>query len=222
MARRPRDFRTGHPYHITHKALVGIVLFTTVAERLYYLELLRRQATRLSVEIISWDLMRTHIHLAVIAPDEKAISEMICRVDGTYARRVNRRMKRTGPVFASRFHSSHIPDETYLHAVLRYIPQNPVRANMATEAWDYPWSSALYQVGFASTDHLVQTREPLGLKINWKDLLTSRPAGAAETDEAAEIRSAGRQNRPIGIYGGEYDVTEEPTQPCSWPLRRAR
>ena len=58
----------------------------------------------------------------------------------SYALVFNKRHGREGHLFQGRFKSVPIEDDVYLLTVLRYIHQNPVKANMMPTC-DYPWSS---------------------------------------------------------------------------------
>lgn len=56
----------------------------------------------------------------------------------SYSRYFNKKYKRTGPLFESRFRASLITDDAYLHHISRYIHLNP-------RFWrDYEYSSLPY------------------------------------------------------------------------------
>jgi hypothetical protein len=52
--------------------------------------------------------------------------------------------------FQERFKSEPVEDERYLLAVMRYICQNPVRAQLCSHPQDYRWSSYQEYLGFRS------------------------------------------------------------------------
>lgn len=53
----------------------------------------------------------------------------------------NEKYQRTGHLFQNRFSSETVDNERYLLTVLRYIHQNPVKTNMASNVKDYNYSS---------------------------------------------------------------------------------
>jgi REP element-mobilizing transposase RayT len=86
-------------------------------------------------------LMSTHYHAIVEAPQPR-ISGGMQRLNGTYARRFNRRHERRGHLFESRFVSWVVRDERHLALACRYVLNNPVRADLCRTPEDWPWSSA--------------------------------------------------------------------------------
>jgi len=63
-----------------------------------------------------------------------------------YTRYVNRLHGRSGHLWQNRFFSCPL-GPSHLTRALLYVERNPVRAGMAPNAWDYPWSSACAHVG---------------------------------------------------------------------------
>ena len=110
-----------------------------------------------------------------------------------YAQYVNRKLNQTGHLWQGRFYSC-VLDEPHALAATRYVERNPVRAGLATNAWDYLWSSARAHVG-THHDGLLSKRWPSGqLLAQWRDIL-------AEDDEnprAETIRASTRRGRPLG------------------------
>lgn len=90
-------------------------------------------AKRLS--LLSYCLMPNHIHLLVYQNDEKAITDFMRSLMTSYSMYFNKRYKRVGPVFQSRYLASRISQQNYLEHISRYIHLNP-------KNWkDYPYSS---------------------------------------------------------------------------------
>jgi putative transposase len=58
-----------------------------------------------------------------------------------YVLRYNRKHDRIGTLWTGRYRSIVITDDRYSLTCLRYIEQNPVRANMVLAPSDYRWSS---------------------------------------------------------------------------------
>jgi DNA-binding CsgD family transcriptional regulator len=55
---------------------------------------------------------------------------------------LNKEYKRVGPLWQGRFKNSFVYDDIYLAILLRYIEQNPIKANMIDSVGKYRWSSS--------------------------------------------------------------------------------
>jgi putative transposase len=84
-------------------------------------------------------------------------------------------------------------DEHYVLAAGRYIEQNPERAKLVKEAWEYLWSSARAHVE-GEDDCLVKVRPLLAMVGNW-EIFLGREATA---DEVKQLRQHERTGRPLG------------------------
>jgi putative transposase len=69
---------------------------------------------------------------------------------------INFRENVCGFLFQGRFSSCPVYTNRYLHASVRYIEQNPVKAKLAKFPWNYKWSSASFHCGEVSSDPLVR------------------------------------------------------------------
>lgn len=98
------------------------------------------------VLLLAYCLMRNHIHLLLYQRDERAMIEFMRSLMTSYSMYFNRRYKRVGPVFQSRYRASLISRDDYLEHISRYIHLNP-------RDWEqYPYSSLRYYLGSASAE----------------------------------------------------------------------
>ena len=76
-----------------------------------------------------------------------------------YARWYNIKYHRSGALIANRYKSQPVEVDNYFLSVVRYIHQNPVRANIAKKPENYKWSSYSYYLnkdsGIVDTDFLL-------------------------------------------------------------------
>jgi putative transposase len=84
-------------------------------------------------------------------------------------------------------------DEPYLVAAARYVELNPVRAALAADAGEWPWSSARPHLK-GRDDRLVKTAPLLAMIAAWRALLDS----AVREDELRDLREHGHTGRPLG------------------------
>jgi REP element-mobilizing transposase RayT len=62
------------------------------------------------------------------------------RLQGTYAKRFNRRHGRSGHLFQERFGSNRVSSDKQFVTVTRYIADNPVKAGLCKSPEDWKWS----------------------------------------------------------------------------------
>lgn len=125
----------------------------------YYKELLLNQCVIHELKIISYCLMTNHIHLIVVPKTEESLSRAIGETHRLYTRKINFEHKVKGHLFQERFYSTPLDDQHFLYA-LRYVEQNPVKANMVQYPWDYQYSSAKYRVTLI--EEKTRTGKPCG------------------------------------------------------------
>ena len=108
------------------------------------------------------------MHFIVIPKEEESLAKLFNNTHMRYAQYLNRQRNQKGHFWQGRFYSC-ILDETHLYRAIRYVENNPVKAKIVKEAWEYKWSSA--------ADH-TQEREKLIIKLkslgkieDWKEYL---------------------------------------------------
>jgi putative transposase len=115
------------------------VIYRDVADYETFAFMLRRTAHRFSWRMRAFCLMPTHYHVVLDTPLEQ-LSAGMHRLNGCYAMQFNRRHRRSGHLFQSRFSVRVIEDEEYLERVSAYVIWNPVRAGHCEEPKDWPWT----------------------------------------------------------------------------------
>jgi putative transposase len=106
---------------------------------------------------------------------------------------VNARNQWTGHLWQGRFGSVAM-DEAHLHAAIRYVSLNPVRARLAARAEDWPWSSA--RAHLARRDDGVVTVAPVLQRIENFAAFLDAPFDEDETYRP--LRRAETIGRPLG------------------------
>ena len=84
--------------------------------------------------------MGNHIHL-LLREEKEPLEQIFKRIGARYVYWYNWKYKRSGHLFQDRFKSEPIKNDAHFLAVLRYIYQNPVKANICREPGKYRWSS---------------------------------------------------------------------------------
>ncbi len=192
MARLARVVAAGVPHHVTQRGNRRQSVFFSDDDYLAYAELLAEGCAGFGVAVWGYCLMPDHVHLILVPRDEAGLRAALSEAHRRYTRRVNLREGWRGHLWQGRFAS--VPmDETHLLACARYVELNPVRANLAAEAEDWPWSSARAHLA-GRDDDLVQAAPLLDRVGDWAAFL----AEGLDADAHAAIRSGERTGRPLG------------------------
>ncbi|MDB5859652.1 MAG: hypothetical protein JWQ76_3341 [Ramlibacter sp.] len=147
MARLPRLTVPGYAHHIIQRGNNRQAIFGSTADYELLLDLLHENAHKQQVAIHAYVLMSNHFHLLATPETVEGIPQMMQAVGRRYVRKFNLRYQRTGTLWEGRYRSTLIQSERYLLACMAYIDLNPVRAGLAADPADYPWSSHQHYIG---------------------------------------------------------------------------
>ncbi|MBK6614355.1 transposase [Ottowia sp.] len=159
MSRLPRLTLPGYPHHIVQRGNNRQAIFGDEADYQRLLDELKAQAAAHQVAVHAYVLMTNHLHLLVTPETADGVPLMMQGLGRAYVRYFNRRHDRSGTLWEGRYRSTLIEAERHLLACMAYIDLNPVRAGLAADPADYPWSSHAHGVGLRG-DPLV-TPHPL-------------------------------------------------------------
>jgi len=118
----------------------GMSIYVDDADRIAFLNDMRRIERECSLRIIAYCLMGNHFHFA-IQVGHIPLAVAMQRLLTPHCMRFNRRHDRTGHLFQGRHKAVICLDDRYLSNLIRYIHMNPVRAGLVAAAKDWPWSS---------------------------------------------------------------------------------
>ena len=141
MGRVARTFQPHVSLHVIRRGNNRGAIFEHDADYEHFLALLEFTAARRGVDVHVYGMMTTHYHLMVTPSSPSALPEMMRDLGREYVLRYNRKYGRIGTLWTGRYRALPINDERYWLTCLRYIEQNPVRANMVAHPGDYKWSS---------------------------------------------------------------------------------
>ena len=112
------------PVHVTLRMVPGVPSLRTVPivdeiERTF-----ARACVRPGFRLAHYSLQGNHAHLIVEARDRDALGRGMKAIGARLARAVNRVARRSGPVFAERYHARLLKSPTEVHRALRYVLLN--------------------------------------------------------------------------------------------------
>lgn len=154
MARLPRLSIPGLPHHIIQRGNNSQPIFKTSADYQRMLAFLLEQAKKFQVSVHAYVLMDNHFHLLATPRAAESLPRMMQAVGRRFVRYFNDLQGRSGTLWEGRYKSALVQTDRYLLACMAYIDLNPVRAGLAAQAQDYPWSSHGHYAGLR-TDKLV-------------------------------------------------------------------
>ncbi len=140
MCPRKRSISTLKLYHVYSRGINKDPIFASDKEKFFYMECLREALENSTVKLYAYCIMSNHVHL-ILYGDLEDIGELMQQTQGKYGTTYNFFHNRTGHVFQGHFKSKPVNSEGYFWAVIRYIHQNPVKANLVTSVERYRFSS---------------------------------------------------------------------------------
>jgi REP element-mobilizing transposase RayT len=171
-------------------------------ERAVYLKLFGRALAKTDWRCLAYCVMSNHIHLAML-PGERPLESWAKPVNSRFARWMNQRHGRLGPIFADRPRSHAIAAHNQAN-LIAYIHNNPVRAGVARRASESGWSSHLAFLGLAPRPRWLDVDAALALcgfdDVNAFDRwVTGSPHIEIEHPDVAEVRKAVRRRGAIEV-----------------------
>ncbi len=101
------------------------------------------------LELLAFCLMPNHVHLFIYQHQQGVMTEFMRSVLTSYSMYFNKKYKRTGPLFESRYKASHITNDAYFQHISRYIHLNP-------RSWKtYEYSSLPYYLHQVTDEWIV-------------------------------------------------------------------
>jgi len=140
MGRKPRVFYCGALYHIIQRGNNKSYIYEDISDKKMFFKLVLEARAKYSFKILYYVLMDNHYHM-IIEAGNIPISKAIQRLHTAYSKYYNKKYNRTGSIYSGRYTASLITDTRYYLQLLKYIANNPVKANIVKNAGDYRWSA---------------------------------------------------------------------------------
>ncbi len=140
MARQARIISKNNYYHILMRGNNRAYIFENNIEKQIFWNKLCELELEQDIQLAAWCIMDNHAHLVAKIEPEK-ISKAMKRLNTSFAMHYHRINHSIGHVFQGRYKSVPIESEPSLMNVIRYVHNNPVKANMIKHINEYKWSS---------------------------------------------------------------------------------
>ncbi|MEM8619966.1 MAG: transposase [Actinomycetota bacterium] len=139
----PRPLRTDPEagwHHVMNRGVNRQTIFFDDNCRVEFGQRLADIHEQFGIEIHAYCLMTNHYHLILHCPTG-GLSAGMKQLGAVYARHVNDRVGRDGPLFRGRFNSRLIGDDRYLLTAVRYVHRNALDLPDCSSVDRYRWSS---------------------------------------------------------------------------------
>jgi len=141
MPRVKRKSSSLNIYHIVLRTVNRQILFEDVFDYRQFIHILKHYRELTSFKLYAYCLMNNHVHLLIQTPNGEPPGILMQKIEDKFVRWYNKKYRRTGYLFQSRFISEPIEDQVYFLTAFRYIHQNPYNAKLEENVSSYPWSS---------------------------------------------------------------------------------
>ena len=157
MTRKARLKSSSEIYHVMVRGINKRKIFHEDADYKRFIGILRQCKELSGFKLLAFCLMENHFHLLIKTEDED-LGLTMQRICSRYALWFNNKYERVGHLFQNRFKSEPVNDEKYFFTVIRYIINNPVKAKICNNYYEYKYSSGidyLYNTGITDKEFLI-------------------------------------------------------------------
>ncbi len=141
MPRTARASLGGICYHVINRGNGGARVFHDETDYRAFLDTLTAACAERPMRMLAYCLMPNHFHLVLWPLGDGDLGRWMQWLLTAQVRRHHRRHGTDGHLWQGRFKSFPIQQDEHLLTVLRYVERNPLRADLAARAEDWPWSS---------------------------------------------------------------------------------
>jgi putative transposase len=151
----------GHAHELTYSCYRKLPNFADEIACRIFLDSLRRAKEKFCFHLWAYVVMPSHVHLLIWPLEMKYdIAKILQTINGVTSRRYSRLLERINPELKSKYMEKkgnrevfrfwqrgggfdrNLYNDNAIHESIRYIENNPVRARIVSQAYEYRWSSA--------------------------------------------------------------------------------
>ena len=142
MPRIAREFTYANFIHIVTEGIKKEYIFYKNQYKSEYIKLLKKYiAESKKLNLLAYCIMSNHAHILIYTEDINEMIKLMRKINTTYAIYYNKEEERVGYVFANRYYSQPIKNETHLFTCIKYIHNNPIKAGVVKNTKEYKFSS---------------------------------------------------------------------------------
>lgn len=203
MARQPRLTLPGHGHRIVQPVVDGVLLVHDDTDRLTLLEALQSAASAHGVDVWAYAILPGALHLLACPGAPHALARAMQALGRRYVTVHNRRHRRQGALWASRFRSAPVEPGEHVLTAMHDVDSLDAAAS--------GWSSASHHLGRRREPLLTDPPElwrlgntPFEREAAW----AGRLAGRLSAADDARLTAALRSGRVFGSPGFAEQVAQ--------------
>ena len=143
--RKKRELIEGSFYHVTSRTNDKIKVFDNHSGKRIMTLTLEEAKEKYKFILTNFCIMPTHIHLLIRPTEKTSLSKIMHWIKTKSAKRWNCIHGSSDHMWGNRFFSRAIKDYREYENVMNYIDQNPVKAGLVTNPFDWKASSAFHK-----------------------------------------------------------------------------
>ena len=173
MTRPKRIAKGGIVYHALNRANGRLRIFKKEGDFLAFESILAEGIDRFNMRLCGYCIMSNHFHLVLWPRADGDLTAFMHWITVTHTQRWHKAhgTSGTGHVYQGRFKSFPVQSTWRYLSLLQYVEANPLRADIAEQAQDWPWSSLAIRCG-AQKDILLDPG-PKRLPKDWLQIVQS-------------------------------------------------
>ncbi len=143
--RSARVIQEGATYHVVAKTNRGEFILKSDEMKEMFLRILEKAKWKYDFKLKHFCIMSNHVHLVIEPGQGTSLSKLMQWILAVFAIRFNKMHGQKGHVWYDRFKSKIIGSFRHLIHAFQYISNNPVKAGICTDAWNYAYGG-LYEL----------------------------------------------------------------------------
>ena len=183
-------------YHVINRANGRVQIFANEKEYRHFESLLLEAKELTGMRILAYTIMPNHWHLVLYPHTDKDMSEFMRWLTTTHVRqrRVATKSIGSGHLYQGAYKSFIVEEDKHLVDLIRYVEQNPLRANMVKRSEHWQWGSLYRRT--RGTPKEKKLLDPLPTKLPTNYLRTVNEVYNEELLDA--IRYSVKKSAPYG------------------------
>lgn len=139
---KTRNYYKNTYHHLYNRGANKALIFYERENYLYFLKRMKFYSDKYSIKILSYCLMPNHFHIFLEqTTNQYPVSVFISNLLNSYVKSFNKKYAHSGTLFEGKTKSKMIEDESYFIWVIKYILENPVKANLVSNILDWEFSN---------------------------------------------------------------------------------
>ncbi|MGN1351462.1 MAG: transposase [Clostridia bacterium] len=130
MPRFPRNYLKTSFFHVMSQGINKNFIFEDSIDIKFYIKNMYEIKDKYNVKIIAYCIMNNHVHMLLETAGVENLSKYMHCLNTRFGQYYNKKYKRVGYVFRDRYKAEGIYSEKQLYNCIKYIYDNPVKAEI--------------------------------------------------------------------------------------------